>query len=342
MRTYVLGIVAALGCASDASSQPKGGAAPAREAQREPQPGAPMPTAVKQMIPQTQGTHLVLAGARLAWLHGGAIDLRDLRELATKKPLGSVAVGTATAAIAARDGALLAVVNDLAHKQARVIELAPASAAAHDQAIADVSMFAGAERLHATADRLFVATKTALELYKRAPAVDLVKHVAWRRDEVKTFTGAGDAVYFHDGTAYQRIAADGTAASFASSDASPVHAAPGPTPDTLWTTSADELHLVKLADGRATITQRVKLPGIYHLAAAGDAAAVVSIETKAGAYDKVTVSLIGRDGAVRWTATVPPPKQTTGWIAGSASHVALAFGDELHAWSARDGAAVTP
>lgn len=339
MRTFVLEIVATLGCASDASPQPKAGPAPAREAAREPQRGAPMTNVVKQLTPQTQGAHLVLAGTRLAWLHGGALELRDL---ATGKPLGSVQVGAAAVAIAARDGAVVAVINDLAHKQAHVVELAATGAATTDHPVTDASTFAGAERLYATADRLFVATRTALEIYKRAPAVDLVNHVSWKRDEAKTFTGAGDAVYFHDGNAYQRIAADGTKASFASSDSSPVHVAPGPAPDLLWATTDDELRLVKLAGGAATITQRIKLAGIYHLAAAGDAAAVVSIATKAGAYDKVTVSLVGRDGAVRWTAQVAPPKQTTGWIAGSASHVALAFGDELHAWAVKDGAPITP
>ena len=298
-----------------------------------------MTNVVNRLVPQTQGTHLVLAGARLAWLHGGALELRDL---ASHKPLGSVPVGNAAVAVAARDGAVAAVVNDLAHKQARVIELPAASTAPADHAVSDAASFLDAERLYATPDRLFVASKTSLALYKRSPSADLTKFVAWKRDEAKTFTGAGDAVYYHDGNAYQRLAADGKTASFASGDGSPDHAAPGPAPDTLWTATADELHLVKLADGTATITQRIKIPGIYHLAAAGDAAAVVAVETKAGAYSKVTVSVIGRDGAVRWTAQVPPPKQTVGWIAGSASHVALAFGDELRAWSARDGAPVTP
>src|SRR5678816_1425034 len=112
MRTFVLGIVAALGCAPDASSQPKP-AASAREAPRAQPPGAPMTNVVNRLVPQTQGTHLVLAGARLAWLHGGALELRDL---ASHKPLGSVPVGNAAVAVAARDGAVAAVVNDLAHK----------------------------------------------------------------------------------------------------------------------------------------------------------------------------------------------------------------------------------
>lgn len=297
-----------------------------------------MTNVVKQLNVQTQGTHLVLAGARLGWLHGGALELRDL---ATRHPVGSVPV-TSTAAITTLDGAVIAVVNDLAHKQARVIELAAGGARPSDHAIAGGSTFAGAARLHATADRLFVASKSSLEVYKRGPTVELAKFVAWKRDEARTFIGAGDAVVYHDGNAYQRLAADGKTTSFASSDVSPDLAAPGPTPDSLWTAATGELHLVKLADGAATITQRIKLPGIYHLAAAGDAAAVVSVETRAGAWTKVTVSVIGRDGAVRWTAQVPPPKQPVGWIAGSASHVALAFGDELHAWSAKDGAPVTP
>ena len=336
MRTFAVGLLAALGCASDASSQPKPGAAPARASDLAPLAGAPMTTVVKQLAPQTQGTHLVLAGARLAWLHGGAIELRDL---ASHKRLAQVPVA-GTVALAADGAALVAVTNDLAHRQVHVLELGAASATATDHAIANAAAFAGADRLHASTDRLFAASKTALEIYKRTPGGELARYVGWKRDEAKTFTGAGDAVYFHDGSGFQRVTADGKATPFASSDVSPTHLAPGPAPDTLWATTAEELHLVQLASGAATITERIKLPGIYHLAAAGDAAAVVAIEMRAGAPSKVTVSLIGRDGRVRWTADVPPPKQAVGWIAGSASHVALGFGDELHAWSAKDGAPV--
>ena len=338
MQTFAIGLLTALGCASDASSQPKPGAAPARESVLAPLAGAPMTTAVKQLVPQTQGTHLVLAGARLAWLHGGAIELRDL---ASHQRLGQVPVA-GTVALAADGGALIAVASDLAHRQVRVIELGAASSAVTEHAVASAAAFAGAERLHATRDRLFAASKTALELYQRTPGAELARHVGWQRDEAKTFTGAGDAVYFHDGAGYQRVTADGTAVRFASSDESPTQLAPGPSPDSLWATTGDELHLVQLANGAATTTARIKLPGIYHLAAAGDAAAVVVIEMRAGVPSKVTVSLIGHDGGVRWTAEVPPPKQAVGWIAGSASHVALAFGDELHAWSTRAGAPVAP
>jgi len=295
-----------------------------------------MTTAVHQLVPQTQGTHLVLAGARLAWLHGGAIELRDL---ASHQRLGQVPVA-GTVALAAAAGSLVAVANDLAHRQVRVLELGATSSTVTDHAIANAAAFAGADRLYASADRLFAASKTALEIYKRTPGAELARYLGWKRDEAKTFTGAGDAVYFHDGTGFQRVTADGKATLFASSEVSPTHLAPGPAPDTLWATTAQELHLVQLANGAATITERIKLPGIYHLAAAGDAAAVVAIEMRAGAPSKVTVSLIGRDGSVRWTADVPPPKQAVGWIAGSTSHVALGFGDELHAWSVQDGAPV--
>ena len=95
-----------------------------------------------------------------------------------------------------------------------------------------------------------------------------------------------------------------------------------------------------LAGGHATVAERIKLSGIYHLASAGNTAAVVTIDMNAGAYSKVTVTVVDANGGVRWTANAPVPKWTVGYLTASGSQVALVFGEVLSAWSAKDGTPV--
>lgn len=285
---------------------------------------------VNQLVPQTAGPHLVLAGAALAWRHGEAIDVWNLT---TGKRTSSVPAD-GTVALGVSGGAPVAVLKNAAGTRLRELSTGTEIAAEY------ASSFTDAERVHAAGDTLFVAQRGGLTIYKIKAKVEVAKSLPWKRDELKSFTGVRDAVYFHDGTGFVRVDRDGTSTTYASSASSPVLVAAGPRPDTLWTTTADELQLVTLAAGKAEIARRVKLANIYHLAAAGEAAAVVTVAMDAGAYRTVSVSVVAADGDVRWTKSVPPPTSTIGWIAGSATHVAVAFGDALHAWSAKDGSRV--
>jgi hypothetical protein len=277
---------------------------------------------VNELIPQRGGPLLMLAGEQLAWQRGGAIEIRNL---SGPMRLSSVPVDGPTA-LGTRNGKPVAVVKQ---PHPRLLDLSAAQEIAAEYG----SSFADPQRVYGDKDTLFVAQRGALEIYKVKGAVELAKRLVWKRDEDKTFCGNGGAVYFHDGNAYQRVGADGVATTFASSEPSPVHVACGARAGTLWATTVGELHALTLADGRATTTTRIKLDGIYHLAGAGDAVAVVTVAMKSGVYDKVTVAVIGSDGRTRWTANVPPPKVTVGWIAGSKTHVALVFGDQLHVWT---------
>jgi len=321
-RTLTIAIVITMGCASDASPQKASPAPPSKE---------PPMIIVKQLEPQTSGPGLLLAGSTLVRPHAGAIELWDLT---SGKRTSSIA-HDGTGALGTRDGAPIAVVRNA--KGPRLIELGTGKEIPAEYA----SSFNGVERIHATGDTLFVGQRSRLELYRIKDKVELAKVISWKRDELKSFTGMGDGVYFFDG-AFVRVGRDGTTTRYDSSLSSPLHVAPGPRPDTLWTTTSDELQLVTLADGKATVTTRVTLPGVYHLAAAGDAAAVLTIEMTAGRYSKLTVTVVEADGRVRWTKSVPPPTWTSGWIAGSKNAVAISFGDELHAWSAKDGRALLP
>lgn len=97
----------------------------------------------------------------------------------------------------------------------------------------------------------------------------------------------------------------------------------------------DDLVLVEFRGGKATVAARAKrYDSLYALASIGAATAVVTVEAKAGAWRLVTLGMYGLDGHTRWSARIPMPKSVVGWVAGSASNVAVAFGDKLHAWSA--------
>lgn len=320
LRTFSVGMMLSLGCASDASPQKAAAPPPAKDSSM---------IIVNQLQPQTSAPGLLLSGSTLVRLHANTLELWNLH---TGKRTSSIPTD-GTVALGTRDGAPIAVVVDA--KSSRLLELATGKELTAEYA----SILAGAERVHATGDTLFVAQKRSLDLHKLANTIEPVNLLRWNRDEVRSFTGMGDGVYFFDG-GFVRVARDGTTTRYESPLSTPLHVAPGPRPGTLWTTSTGELQLVTLADGKATVTTRVELPGVYHLAAAGDAAAVLTVEMTAGRWSKVTVTVVEADGRVRWAKTVTPPNSTFGWIAGSNDAVAISFGDELHAWSTKDGAAL--
>ena len=71
-------------------------------------------------------------------------------------------------------------------------------------------------------------------------------------------------------------------------------------------------------------------------------AAVLSVAMKAGAWDTLTVTVVGTDGAIRWTKALPAPKRQFAEVAGGSGHVAVVLDGTLHVFKAADGAAVTP
>jgi hypothetical protein len=112
---------------------------------------------------------------------------------------------------------------------------------------------------------------------------------------------------------------------------------------TAWLTTRDSLCLVELASVRARVVWRKRFAGgIYHLARAGDLAALLTIETRAGAWHVVRVTAVDSRGTVRWSRDLRPPRLTEAWVAGSSHHVGVALGEKLLVWRASDGVVVVP
>jgi hypothetical protein len=202
---------------------------------------------------------------------------------------------------------------------------------------------------------IFAAGKPT-ELYLGGPQIGLqrcridadrvvpIETVDWKADEDATFTTAGNGrVAFLANDEIVRLGPDATRATFHLPDAwvAPAHLAAGPTPGSMWVTQRDQLGLLALDAGHATVTRTVALGALaYRLASAGDFAAVVV----ASGHDAQLTSellVIGGDGKIRWRAKLPPNTPEID-VAATADRVAVQVGDKLLAWTAKDGGALVP
>ena len=80
---------------------------------------------------------------------------------------------------------------------------------------------------------------------------------------------------------------------------------------------------MKLDASGAAVEHTVPIAGIYRLASVDGDAAVLSVTMKGGAWETVTVTVVGKDGAVRWSKSLPAPQREFAEVAGGSGYVAV-------------------
>ncbi len=296
----------------------------------------PMPTRITEVTPQRQPTRLVVAGTRIASLgtdqltitethpwHVDTIKLPGARSIGVLD--GDIAVGTrddktgATALVrfAAGDTKGTRIEGNLAIPTRGTGRIAAAGK--------PTEVF--------VAEEDYVA-RTKLDGGKPLP----VQLVEWKRDELRTFTPAGNGrVAYVEGDQLVVLGPADGKATFALGDWNvPTHIAAGPRDDTMWITAGDQVGLATLAAGTAKVSAPTTLGATaYHLASAGDFAAVLAASGAGKLVGEVVV--VGADHKIRWRAKLPPVATLEAFIAASPEVVAVQSGDQLFAWNAKDG-----
>lgn len=295
---------------------------------------------VNEPTPRRGAGAAVIAGGRAARFQqrdGRAIEIWDLGKQAvvTTLPVPEPGLGWA-----AQGDAIVIVANGKAGGQVRVLRLA--AGATTPTVVTGPALAARLACVVATPDTLFVGEHDGLARLRLGSSVELAGYTPWSGDQIDTCTGLGDGVVFAEPGAIVRLGAGDQRTTYTTTLTGILHLAAGPHPDQVWATTAGALHLLALTGTEAKPVRDVVLPGIYHLAAAGPDAAVLSVETRAGAWEKLTLTVIGEGGAVRWRKDLPVSKKLAASVAGGPGHVAVVADDHLSVFARKDGATVIP
>lgn len=293
---------------------------------------------IRGLTPYRGAAPCVIAGDRVAWWEGDALMSRPLGGGA---PVTHTRVAAPVRVLGGGAAGAVVVAQDLAAKSARLMRLD--HGAIKEVPAEYVSTFTGAAFAYApAADRLLVGSRGALQLFKVGAQVEVSGRVEWKADQLATVTGLADGVVYGEGGGIVRIGPGDQRAAFTSPIGSPVHLAAGADRDHVWATGDNAVALLALAGDAAAIVHKVELPSVYHLASVDGAAAVLSVTMKGGAWETLTLTVIGADGAVRWRKVLPTPQRQDAAVAGGNGHVAVVLDGALHVFKAADGAAVTP
>lgn len=348
-RWIALGVGALLGCGSadaphtrEAAPGTAAGTAVSKTgdaAPGTPAPGdSPMTDRIRGLTPFRGAAPCVLAGDRVLWWDGGAVMSRPLAGGAASALTTSTAP---TRVLGAGAGGPVAVTHDRTANLATLVRLAGAKPV--ELAAEYASTFADAAFAYApSADRVLIASRGALQWFKVAAKVEVAGRVEWKADQLATVTGLADGVVYGEGGGIVRVGPGDQRAAFTSPIGSPVHLAAGADRDHVWASSADAVALLALAGTDGTLVHKLELPGVYHLAAVDGDAAVLTVTMKAGAWDGLALTVIGRDGKVRWSKPLAVPKRQDASVVGGGGHVAVLLDGVPHVFQATDGAAVGP
>lgn len=292
---------------------------------------------IRGLTPYRGAAPCVIAGDRAVWWAGDGLMSRPLA--------GGAAVTHAqiVAPVRVLGGGpdAVVVVQDPAAKAARLTRVQ--GGALKDVPAEYASTFAGAAFAYAPSpDRLLIGSRGALQLFKVGAQVEVAGRVEWKADQLATVTGLADGVVYGEGGGIVRIGPGDQRAAFTSPIGTPLHLAAGADRDHVWATSDGAVALLALAGDAATVVHKVDLPGVYHLASVDGAAAVLSVTMKGAAWETLTLTVIGADGAVRWRKVLPTPQRQDAAVAGGSGHVAVMLDGTPHVLKAADGAAVTP
>ncbi|MBL8621006.1 MAG: hypothetical protein JNK64_06865 [Myxococcales bacterium] len=292
-------------------------------------------TEVSTLQPRRGGGSATIAGGVVSWATRTGLARWSL---ADRHDLPTVATRPRMMAVAGHDGSAWLVTNDQAAAAPELDQIGPAGTLA---AVAPQPKLAAATDFVAvTAREIFAADRSGLDVFGRASG-ERTHREAFKADEAATCAALDDGVVFYQAGAVVRIGPGATRATYTVAG-SPLHYAAGGDRDHLWASHEGAVELLKLAAGAATVERTVAVPGVYRLASVDGDAAVLSVAMKAGAWDKLTVTVVGTDGAIRWTKVLPAPAREFAEIAGGSGHVAVILDGVLHLLTAADGAAVTP
>jgi hypothetical protein len=298
-------------------------------------------TIVDELQPQRRGAPLVLAGPQLAWHWDQRLHLWDLnaRRHAARLPMSEpdVALGVAGETI-------IAAACDLSRSRARALLI-------ESFRVRELSAlsyyFAGADRVIAATPGEFWVTEPprGLARYRVSDAVQRVGAIEWNQAQWLTATAAAErgCLLFYESGCIVRLLGSGELENFAVTrdSANPQHLAAGPRANTVWATTPEDLLLLSLHSQAAQIVARYRpAHPVYHLAAAGELAVLLTAAMRAGRWDLATLVAVDAVGRERWRRELPPPGEPEAWVAGSQSHVAICSGGLLAVFAARDGTAV--
>jgi hypothetical protein len=294
---------------------------------------------VNTLQPWRGAAAAVVAGMRAARYQardGGVLEVWDL---AKKVVVATIPIPESELALTATGDTLVVVANDRVKNEARVLRLAAGTTTA--TSTKGKALVARPERVIATSSMLWVVERGAAHRYLLDSTLSPAGRVALSADQDQTCIGLGDGIAFAASGAVVRVNANDQRSEFKSSLTGILHLAPGPEPDQVWASTANAVHLLALTGGEAKQVREVAMPGVFHLAATTDAAAVLTVEMKAGAWSKLTLSVIGA-AAVRWSKELPLPKGSRASVAGGPRQIAVVVDDNLLVFAATDGAAVLP
>jgi hypothetical protein len=109
----------------------------------------------------------------------------------------------------------------------------------------------------------------------------------------------------------------------------------------VWVTSDQGVHLIEFVDGSAQRIHDLALPGVFHAASAGSGLAVLTVTTQAGAWTTLTLTLVGDDGAIKWSKPLPlPTRPTDTAVAANVAHVAVVVDGALHLLATATGTVI--
>ena len=296
-------------------------------------------TRISELSPRRGATRLVVAKDRVAFLDRDRIVFTPLAD----KPRVATPIADAHALGLVGDDVVVATT---ALGKSAIVRFAPGDTKGHplDGIMAVPSTGYGSIFAAGKPNELFIGgPHTGLNRCRIDPdRVVPIQAVDWKADEDATFSSAGRGrVAFAQSGVIVRIGADGAREAFKlpATLPTPVHLAPGPTDDSMWFTGRDELGLLELAHDEAKLVRTVALGALaFDLASAGDAAAVITAKGNAARFTS-EIQVVGADGKVRWHAALPANAPNM-FVAGSADRVAVALGNDLLVWNARDGAAI--
>jgi hypothetical protein len=298
---------------------------------------------VMALQPQQTGSRIAIVGDQLVWWNR---DRLEMWNLATRRLDARMSPTVHASALGIVAGEIIAVGGDPAMRfpwLTRFQRFHP------DHVPAEHGyFFSGADRVvDAGAGEFWVSElPPGLVRYRLGERVERISSLEWRMNQALTFTAAAEpnAALFYESGAIVRLGREGATRFAVTHDiANPRHLAGGPRMNTAWVTARDSLCLVELENTRARVVWRKRFAGeAYHLARAGDLAALLTVEARAGAWHVVKIAAIDSRGTVLWSRDLRPPRLTEAWVAGSSQHVGVALGEKLLVWRAADGNVVVP
>ena len=308
------------------------GGAPARDAKDTPMANVNETSALQ---PRRGGGSATIAGGVISWATRAGLARWSL---SAQQALPNVTSRPRLMVVSGHAADTWIVTNDQAATAPELDRLgatgAPTAVTPQPKLAAETSFIAVTDR------EIFAADRSGLDVFARASG-ERVHREAFKADEAATCAALGDGVVFYQAGEIVRIGPGAKRATYPAQGVA-LHYAAGGDGEHLWATREAAVESLKLDASGAAVEHTVPIAGIYRLASVDGDAAVLSVTMKGGAWETVTVTVVGKDGAVRWSKSLPAPQREFAEVAGGSGYVAVVLDGALHVFKAADGAAVGP